>query len=92
MSGITWLYLVPIIVSGAFGAVLIRSRRRSDVSKTSLRCSDCETPMSMRAVAVGKWRSKKREWECPHCGARIDKSAKSGEREIERMPHSFNQK
>jgi hypothetical protein len=74
MDGIIWLIPALIVALVALGAVLPGLRwRRPPVDKSPGQCSSCETPMSLRRVPLIKSHALLGEWECPHCGTRMDK-------------------
>jgi len=78
MAGIIWLYLVPIVIVVALGALLARARRhRLANDKKPDRCSSCATPMSLRRVPIFRSHVLLGAWMCPHCGTRMDKWGKS---------------
>lgn len=78
MAGIIWLYLVPIAIVVALGALLARVRRhRLANDRKPDRCSSCATPMSLRRVPIFKSHVLLGEWMCPHCGTRMDKQGRS---------------
>jgi DNA-directed RNA polymerase subunit RPC12/RpoP len=71
MAGI-WTYLIPIIVFVAFGTVLAGlGRRQPSMGHDPARCTNCETPMSLRRVSIFESPTLRSMWMCPHCGNRI---------------------
>jgi ribosomal protein L37AE/L43A len=74
MEGVAWLYLASIVVFFALGALLVSARRRRlAVILKPDRCSNCETPMSLRRVSIFESPTLRGMWICPHCGARMTK-------------------
>jgi hypothetical protein len=68
MGRMFWLLLVPLMV---LAGVAIGLRRHADsTEQISKRCSNCETPMSLRRVSWFKSFLLLAAWECPHCGNR----------------------
>jgi hypothetical protein len=68
MGRMFWLLLVPLMV---LVGVAIGLRRHADsTEQISKRCSNCETPMSLRRVSWFKSFLLLAAWECPHCGNR----------------------
>jgi hypothetical protein len=78
MTGITWLYWVPIAVFVALGALLVSTRwRRSAVNRKPVHCSSCQTPISLRRVPIFRSHVLVGKWVCPHCGSRMDSWGRS---------------
>jgi hypothetical protein len=67
MSRMLWLFLVSFAV---LAGVAMGLRRPSDSTEHPKRCSNCETPMSLRRVSWFRSFLFLAAWECPHCGNR----------------------
>jgi DNA-directed RNA polymerase subunit RPC12/RpoP len=57
----------------ALGALALSRRRPPSIEHNPVRCSNCETPMSLRRVPFAKSQVLLGEWECPHCRTRMHK-------------------
>jgi hypothetical protein len=71
MDGIIWVCSALIFALGAVGILSGIRRRSASVEQNRGRCSNCETPMSLRRVSWFKSHLWFGEWQCPHCGTRI---------------------
>jgi ribosomal protein L37AE/L43A len=74
MDRFIWLLLALYTLLLAFSVVAATLRRRRlGVDQTTRHCPHCETPMSMRRVSLFQSHTLRGVWECPHCGARINR-------------------
>jgi hypothetical protein len=67
-------YLVFIGSGIALGAVALSRRRPPSIDSNPGHCMSCKTPMSLRRIPLIKSHLLLGEWECPHCGTRMNKS------------------
>jgi hypothetical protein len=72
MEGIFWVFLALIVALIAFRVVLAGLRRRPPRIKLD-HCPSCRTPISLRRVFIFRSHMLLGAWECPHCGARMNK-------------------
>ena len=77
MAGV-WSYLIPFIVIVALGAAVSARRRLPKIQQDPGRCSNCETPMSLRRVSILESLTLRGTWKCPHCGNRIKRGRSEG--------------
>jgi hypothetical protein len=64
-------YFVLIGAIIALGALALSRRRPPSIEHNPVRCSNCETLMSLRRVAMAKSHALLGEWECRHCLTRM---------------------
>jgi hypothetical protein len=75
MEGIVWLF--PALILVAVCVLLAGLRRRPPaIEQNSTRCTNCETPMSLRRVSLFQSLTFRGKWMCPHCGTRMRRRAR----------------
>jgi hypothetical protein len=75
MAGITWLYLITLVVVAVIAVLVVGTLRRGrlGINLRSVHCPRCITPMSVRRQTLFGSHLLVRGWMCPHCGTKMDK-------------------
>jgi len=74
MEDFVWLFLTVLVALVAFAVVAAgRHGRVRSLEQNPKRCSNCETPVSLRRVPFLRSHMLRREWVCPHCGTRMNR-------------------
>jgi hypothetical protein len=79
MAGVTWLYLIPLVVFLVIGVLLASTLRKGYLGITlrPVRCPNCVTPISARRRPMFRSPMLLGGWMCPHCGTKMDKWGRS---------------